>query len=342
MSRRKLRVAVFGTGYWSQFQIPAWQSVGAEVTALWNRTHGKALRSAARFGIERVFDTPEAVFEGVPFDIADIITDVEAHEPLVNLAARYKKDVICQKPMAYSLEACRRMTDNCRRAGVWFAVHENFRYQPQFAPVKAALDGGAFGRVLHAHIQLKSPDRAIISKQPSLAGMDHMALRDMGPHIFDVTRYLFGDAESVYSRPVVSYADIGAEDTALSLLVMKSGVPVMCSLAHRFHYKVFVQCEKGVITLDDDNVITFESDGQSRTLDARTRTVLPYIPDDDWEIHGAHVFAAIPRCLEALTGRYLKNKPAETSGDDNLETMRTVFAAIRSRDTGTVVRLDDM
>jgi predicted dehydrogenase len=139
---KKLRVAVFGTGYWAQFQIAGWQAIGVDVVALWNRTPEKAAKTAGRFGIAAVHDTPEAVFEQADFDIADIIADVDAHEPLVMMAARYGKPVICQKPMAFTLDTCERMVEVCRKAGVWYAVHENFRYQPQFAPVREALASG--------------------------------------------------------------------------------------------------------------------------------------------------------------------------------------------------------
>ena len=51
MGPARLRIAVLGTGYWAQFQIAAWQSIGADVVAVWNRTHDKAAATAARFGI---------------------------------------------------------------------------------------------------------------------------------------------------------------------------------------------------------------------------------------------------------------------------------------------------
>jgi len=94
---KPLRIAVFGTGYWAQFQIAAWQAIGAQVVAAWNRTREKAVATAQRFSIPTVFDTPEQAFAAGDFDIADIIADVGAHEPLVLMAAQHKKDVICQK-----------------------------------------------------------------------------------------------------------------------------------------------------------------------------------------------------------------------------------------------------
>lgn len=342
MEPARLRIAVFGTGYWAQFQIAAWQSIGADVVAVWNRTHGKAAATAARFGIPFVAETPEDAFSQISFDIADIITDVDAHAPLVRMAAEHHQAVICQKPMAFDWPACRQMVETCSQAGVWFAIHENFRYQPPFQAVKKALADARFGRVLHAHVQMKSPDRSILVKQPALAVMDHMALRDMGPHIFDVIRDWFGDVAAIDSRPVVSYADVGVQDSALSLLDMASGLPVLCTLAHHFAYKASIQCEHGTILLDRDNMLHLTVDGRTDVIDTRNWPILDYIPADDWQIHGGHVFTAIPRCLEALRDHFLAGMPAETSGADNLETMRTVFAAMRSQDEKRRVALNEI
>lgn len=336
---KKLRVAVLGAGYWAQFQIAAWQAEGAEVAAIWNRTRSRAEATAARFGIPRVFDTPRQLFEWGDFDIADIITGADAHEEPVLLAAEHGKDVICQKPMADTPEACERMVRACREAGVWYAVHENFRYQPQIMAAARALRSGAIGRPLQAHLQLRSPDRALMEKQPALKTMDHMALRDMGPHIFDVARCMFGEAKSIYSVPVRSYPDIPADDAAKSILRMESGLALTCDLVHTFDYKLYVEGESGALRLGADNAVTVIKDGVSRPVDAGAWPVLDYIPAEDWHLHGWFVFTAMPLCLRALAERYALGQPAETSGEDNLKTMRLVFAAIRSQDENSVVYL---
>lgn len=336
---KKLKVAVFGTGYWSHFQIAAWQSVGAQVVAAWNRTYEKAEQTASRFDIPRVCLTPEEVFDTCEFDVADIITGPESHEELVLLSASHGKAVICQKPMSLTLSSCERMVKACADAGVWYAVHENFRFQPPIRQFKAVLESGEIGRVYRAHIQLKSPDRPIIEKQPALARTDHMALRDMGPHCFDVGRCLFGEAERIYTRPLVGYPDIGVDDTALSLIEMENGMLVSCDLVHSFPYKIFAEGENGTIMLDSDNVIHIVKDGVRTVIDTRTWNKLSYIPDEDWVVHGGHVFAAIPACLEMLRNALLEGVQAETSGEDNLMTMRLVFAAIKSSDEGNAVRL---
>ena len=327
-----MRVAVFGTGYWAQFQIAVWQSLGVEVAAVWNRTYSRARETAERFGIPRVFENKEEVFERCDFDVCDIIADVGAHHALVALAASHGKPVICQKPMASTFEDCREMAHLCGERGIWGAIHENFRFQPQFTKMKELLTAGAIGKILRAELKLKSPDRAIIAKQPALAAMDHMALRDMGPHIFDVARYLFGEMREVYSRPVTEYADLCIVDSALSILTGTDGLTISCDLVHDFEYKALVVGERGRLILDRDNVIHLQEGGTQSLIDTRDWPKLPYIPDDDWEIHGGHVFTAIPRCLRMLIDTYTRGVPAETSIEDNLRTMQLVFAAIRSQD----------
>ncbi len=328
--KENLKIAVLGTGYWAQFQIAAWQDIGCEVVAVWNRTLKRAQDTAERFKIPEVYETVEQLLEEAQYDIVDIITDAEVHEELVLAAAAKGKPVICQKPMSLDEESCQRMVDACEKAGVWYAIHENFRYQPQFQSLKQHMENASLGKVLHAHIQMRSPDRDIIRKQPALGTMEHMALRDMGPHIFDVIRFLFGEINEILTMPVSSYPDTPVDDTALSLLRMQAGYPVLCTLAHKFHYKAFIQFEKGSITLDAQNNIEIESERGLVQYPYQEPVKLAYIPEDDWAIHGGHVFVAIPSCLQALRRAYVHQQEAETSGKDNLKTMQVVFAAMRS------------
>ncbi|MCL2816509.1 MAG: Gfo/Idh/MocA family oxidoreductase, partial [Oscillospiraceae bacterium] len=71
--RRLNKVLVLGTGYWANFQIPAWQSIGVEVSGVWNRSIDKAKAIAERFNIKNVYPTLEEAFAS-SFDVADIIT----------------------------------------------------------------------------------------------------------------------------------------------------------------------------------------------------------------------------------------------------------------------------
>lgn len=334
------RVAVFGCGYWAAFQVAAWQAQGAQVVALWNRTRAKADAFAEKFNIPHVFDTPEAVYDWGEFDIADIIADAPAHEMLTLLAAQRGKAVICQKPMAPTLEACKNMVAACKKAGVWYAVHENFRFQPPTMAFIEAVKSGVIGKVLHAEITMRSPDLAIMEKQPALKVMPHMVLRDMGPHIFDVARAAFGEMASMYAMPVYSYEGIDVPDAAICTLRAKSGAAITCNLVHEWGDRFMAQGEKGRIVLDHDNVLHITTCESESVTDTKTWSYLPYIPKEDWDLHGGHVMSSIPVCIDALMKAYADGVPAPTSGSDNLETIRLAFAAIESFDTNRVVHIN--
>ncbi len=338
---KKLRVAVFGAGYWAHFQIAAWQAVGAEIVCIWNRTRARAQAAAEKFGIPHVCETPEEVFDLGGFDVADIITDPAVHEPLTLLAAERGVPVICQKPMANSLESCERMVRACKERGVWFAVHENFRFQPQFRLLKQVLESGEAGEIRSAKLQLRSPDRDILAAQPALLQQKNMAYLDMGPHIFDVARYLFGEIGAISSRPVCNYTDLRADmvDEAFSTLYLRDGTQMECNLVHACDYKAEIYGTKGDVLLGWDNMIRVRGGGRERILTPEI-PVLSYIPKQDVRLHGAHVFAAIPACLSMLADSLRRGVPAETDGEDNLKTMRTVYAAISSAEqNGAAVKI---
>ena len=91
-AHRKLRMAVFGTGWWSKFQVPAWlHTGGVEIAGLYNRTVSKAQAAAALYGNPPVYDDPEELLLREDVDFVDIITEVPAHRELTLLAAKHGK-----------------------------------------------------------------------------------------------------------------------------------------------------------------------------------------------------------------------------------------------------------
>jgi len=85
-----LKFAIFGTGFWSQFQLGAWTEIqGNECVALYNRTKLKAEKLAKRFGVPRVYDDPDEIFKNEELDFIDIITDVDTHYWFVEMGVEY-------------------------------------------------------------------------------------------------------------------------------------------------------------------------------------------------------------------------------------------------------------
>jgi predicted dehydrogenase len=203
-----LRFAIFGTGFWSRFQLAAWQELdGVQCVALFNRTRARAEALAEAFDVPAVYDDPEALLRNEQLDFVDVITNVETHSQFVHMAAAHGLPVICQKPMATTLAEAETMVRACQQTGVPLFVHENWRWQTPIRQLKALLDEGKIGNPFRARVHYCS-SFPVFDNQPFLKELEQFILTDMGTHILDVARFLFGEAESVYSQTHRVHSDI--------------------------------------------------------------------------------------------------------------------------------------
>ncbi|MGM0474072.1 MAG: Gfo/Idh/MocA family protein [Bacteroidota bacterium] len=339
---KTLRFAIFGCGFWSQFQLGGWKELeGAECVALYNRTKSKADDLARRFGISRTYDDPEELMRNEELDFIDIITDVDTHAQFVDLGAKHGKDVICQKPMAPDFQTARHMMEVTREAGVKYFIHENYRWQPQFRRVKQLMDEGTIGKPFRC-LSRWNTAFPVFETQPFLAELEHFALTDQGSHQFDVLRFLFGEAGSVYCQIQTVNPGIQGEDVATSLIRMKSGVVCVqeISFSSPLEKEVFPQTllliegDRGSIRLDPGFEISI-------TVGKETRKEVVPMKKYSWQTdrlvpEPPSIVACNNDILQDLLGR----GKAENSGDDNFQTVRLVWAAYASARENRVIDME--
>lgn len=336
-----LKFAVLGTGFWSHFQIPAWYEVGGvELVALYNRTVSKGEAVAAKFGVPRVYGDAEGLLRNEQLDFVDIITEVPAHAPLVHLAAKYKVPVICQKPMAADYATCEGMVAACREAGVPFSIHENFRWQAPMRALKEVLDAGTIGKPFRARIQFVHGLPAIFENQPFLKELEKFAFTDVGSHLFDLARFFFGEPQSIYAQTYRSRADIKGEDVASAMLRIGDLI-CTCEISYSTRQErsvfpetlLFVEGDKGSVEVAPDLFLRM-------TTEAGTLVKQHAPPFYAWaDPRYAVVHASIVPCNADLLNGLRNGTPAETSGEDNLKTMRLVYSAYESAIKNQVIHL---
>jgi predicted dehydrogenase len=232
---KELRFAILGAGFWAHYQLSAWRELtGARCIAIYNRTRAKAEALAQKFGVPGVYDNAHEMFRREQLDFVDIITDVDTHSRFVQLAAKHKVNAICQKPMAPSLVEAEKMVRVCRRAGIAFAVHENWRWQTPVQALKKALNSGIIGTAFRARIDMVSGFPVFV-QQPFLRKLEQFIITDLGSHMLDTARFLFGEVERLYCRTQRVHADIKGEDVATIMLSMKNGAVVTANMAYVDH-----------------------------------------------------------------------------------------------------------
>ena len=334
-----MRFAIFGTGFWARYQLAAWRELpGVECVALYNRTRHKAEALAREFGVPTVYDDPEKLLQQERLDFLDIISDVGTHSRFVHLAATRRLPVICQKPLAPTLAEAEQMVSACRQAGAPLLVHENWRWQTPIRAVKAVLNEGRIGRVFRARVTY-SNSFPVFDNQPFLKELEQFILTDIGTHILDTARMLFGEARTLFCRTSRVHSDIQGEDVATVLLGMESGAAVTCEMSYASRVEhdrfpetfLFIEGERGSIELAPDywlRVTTAEG-----TLARRYPPPFHAWADPRYALVQVAGIACNANLLGALRGEH----PAETTGEDNLMTLRLVFGAYESAASGQAI-----
>jgi predicted dehydrogenase len=338
---REKRFAIIGTGFWSRYQLAAWRELqDARCIALFNRTRAKADKLAQEFGVPAVYDNAEELIRQEKPDFLDIITDVATHRTFVELAAAHRMPVICQKPLAPTLADARAMLATCRQAGMPLFVHENWRWQTPLRELKKVLDSGVIGRVFRARVTY-SNSFPVFDNQPFLKDLEQFILTDIGTHILDTARMLFGEATNLFCRTTRVHPDIRGEDVATVLMGMKSGAAVTCEMSYASRVEhdrfpetfIHVEGDRGSAELAPDCWIRVTTaDGtQAR------RCPPPYFAWADPRY--ALVQSAGVACNANLLGALRGEASAETTGEDNLKTLELVFGAYDSARTGQSIQL---
>lgn len=338
-----LRFALIGAGFWSAFQLAAWQELkGARCVAIYNRTRRKAEHLASRFGVPAVYDDVEQLLDRESLDFVDIVTDAGTHSQFVHLAAVRKLPVICQKPLAPSLPEARRMDAACRRAGVPLLVHENWRWQAPIRALKNILASGRIGCPFRARIDMIS-GFPVFKNQPFLAGLEQFILLDLGTHILDVARFLFGEAQTLYCETRRTLKSVKGENVATVLLNMSEGrTTVLCELAYAQNplekecfpqTLFFIEGESGSVEVTTDYWIRVTT--RSGTHSRRFPPPRYAWADPAYDV----VHSSIVACNRDLLDGLKNIATAETTAADNLQTLQLVFAAYESAQKGGVIRI---
>jgi predicted dehydrogenase len=337
----ELRFAMLGTGFWSKYQLAGWREVpGVKCVALYNRTRSKAEKLASEFGVATVYDDAEGLLRSESLDFIDIVTDVDTHARFVALGAEQGLPVICQKPMAPSLEIARRMVEQTDAAGVPLLIHENWRWQTPLRKLKSILESGQLGQLVRARIDYAN-SFPVFDHQPFLKELTQFLLTDIGTHILDVSRFLFGEATELYCQTRRMKPDIAGEDVATVMLRTHEGLTVTCNMSYasRWEYDRFpetfvaVEGTSGGVSLGADYEITvFDKDGSHRVRAA------PH--GYSWSDPAyALVHSSIVDCHRNLVGSLRGDGEAETTGEDNLRTLELVFGAYESAENHCVVKI---
>lgn len=338
-TQAQIKGALIGCGFFSLNHLHAWQDIeGAQIVALCDANRARLDEVGEHFGIERRYTDAAAMLREERLDFADIATTVPSHRVLVELAAAAGVATICQKPFASTLADARAMVQTCDEAGVPLMVHENFRWQSAIRAVGHALREGVIGKPFWGRVSFRSA-YDVFSGQPYLAQGERFIVEDLGIHILDIARFLFGDVARVSATTARVNPAIRGEDVATILLTHENGVSsvVDCSYATRLPRERFPQTlievdgAEGTLRLFADYQLQIHTRAgtELRNVAPRAHSWM----SEPWVAIQGSVFSIQSHWVDCLR----RGVEPATSGRDNLRTLELVEATYLSAREGRSV-----
>jgi predicted dehydrogenase len=281
------------------------------------------------------------MFAAGALDFVEIATRPDSHPELVAQAANHGVHVLCQKPAALIRADLLAMIGHCDRAGVRLMFHENWRFRPWYRVLRHAIESGAIGRpirlrIAHRDTRALRPDG--FADQPYFATMPRLILLEMGCHLVDTARFLFGAIERVtatlgrfgegHAGEDVAMLVVGFQGGALGLLDMSWCAPAEVARPEWALNETVAEGTAGALRVRTDGALEFAG------LDGATRRRPVALPPDDRVYLDGYV-ATQAHFIEGLR----QGVEHETRALDTLKTMDVVWAAYRSAETGCTIIL---
>ena len=257
-----VRVGVIGVGMIGQDHIRRIRTVlaGGTVTAVSDvdpartREIGQAIGAAC-------FETGEALIASAEVDAVLVASWGQTHEAYVLAALAAGKPVFCEKPLATTADACRRIVEAETALGRRL-VQVGFmrRYDPAYRALKDTLDSGVIGTPLMMHCVHRN------ASVPAHYTSD-MTIVDTAVHEIDLVRWLF--AEEIVATRVLAPRRSGRSgairDPLLVLLELSGGalvdVEVSVNIAYGYDIRGEIVGETGTVALAESHPVVLKSAG---------------------------------------------------------------------------------
>jgi D-xylose 1-dehydrogenase (NADP+, D-xylono-1,5-lactone-forming) len=177
----------------AQRVVPAMQAASDNDVHAVSSASGKARAFAQRFGLARAYTSHDELLADPQIDAVYVPLPNALHRPWVVRAAQAGKHVLCEKPIALSVEELDEIDEAARTSGVQVAEAFMYRHHPQIATLRRLVDDRAVGELVAVeacfHFRLDRSAGHNIRLDPTLGGG---ALRDVGCYPIDLMNLLLG------------------------------------------------------------------------------------------------------------------------------------------------------
>ncbi|MBE6642377.1 MAG: Gfo/Idh/MocA family oxidoreductase [Ruminococcaceae bacterium] len=347
---KKIKWGVIGAGGIADRRtIPGMMlAENAELVAVMEINMELAEKIRAKYGCKYAYDNYQELIDNPEVEAVYIASPVFAHVEPALAVAKAKKHLLCEKPIAFTVEETKNIINACKEAGVKYATGYMMRFGAYHMAIKKLIAEGGIGDVVSARAQLSGwfPESAKNWRQEKkLSGGG--ALVDMAVHCIDIIEYLTGAT----TTEVGAFVDTrtftyNVDDSANVLLHLSNGaaayvdahfnVPdeAVKNRVEIYGTKGSVICEKTIGQIDEGHVEVYTSedkgyDAQQNREDSEAKTL---------DVEFGNMYT---REIESFSDSILNDTPVAIPMEVGLHIQQVTDAAYRSAENKTIEKVLD-
>jgi predicted dehydrogenase len=194
---KPIRTAIFGTGFMGRVHLEAVRRVeSVEAVAIAGRNVEAARRLGAGFSIATIPTDYREILRDPAVDAVHVCTPNAQHFSMAKEALLAGKHVLCEKPLATSVEEGKELVSLAARQGLRNCVCHNLRYYPMVQQMRAMREAGDLGEILVVQ-GTYSQDWLLYDtdwnwRVETAAGGPSRCMADIGSHWFDMAEHVTG------------------------------------------------------------------------------------------------------------------------------------------------------
>ena len=342
-----IKVGIIGCGKIAQVRhIPEYAAnPHVEVYGFYDINQERTEALARQYG-GKAFASYQELLADESIEAVSVCTANHAHAEVTIAALKAGKHVLCEKPMAVTLEECEAMVAAAKESGRYLMIGQNQRLAKAHAKARELIEQGAIGKVLtfrtifgHGGPETWSidPGSNVWFFDKTKAAMGAMA--DLGIHKTDMIQYVLG-SKIVKTQAVLTTLDkkdatgnlIGVDDNAICIYQMENGVIGTMTASWTYY------------AAEDNTTVIYGTKGELRLYDDPKYSVQQINADGtriDYQIDQIQTNdnQTASGVIDLFVKSLVENTPPEISGENVLHAMKAVFASIESSAKGCAIEV---
>lgn len=339
-----IRIAIVGTGNISHAHVKAYLNFPerCKIVALVDIVPEKAQAMKEQYGLDAdVYDDHQKILPRGDIDLVDVCTPPYVHASISINSLKSGKNVVCEKPMAASLEECDAMIRARDESRKKLSIIAQNRFRQPIANLKALLDSGIAGPVRCAqvdsfwwrgHSYYDLWWRGTWEKEGGGCTLNHAV------HHIDMLAWMMGLPEKVTSILAnTAHDNAEVEDLSISILQYPGALAQLTAsvVHHAEEQQLVFQCEKAKIAAPFKTYASVSKPNgfpiRDEALEQQIAEFAEAQPQVKWEAHEGQ----LENVLSAL-----ENDTAVAIGaEDGRRTIELITAIYKSGSEGTTVSL---